>query len=127
MKFGLSSLVASAIFAQLALAGLTPVASRATCTLNASGGDDGPAFVSAVLNTSCSTVEIPSGTTLNISSPLDMTGAQDTQIVSLISDFFVYDSTVLSRTQLLQGTVKFNPDVEFWIAVSCIALLFPRR
>ncbi|KAH8115175.1 hypothetical protein DFH11DRAFT_88698 [Phellopilus nigrolimitatus] len=70
---------------------------RALCTLEASGGDDAPSFVSAVLDPSCSTVEIPAGATLNISTKMDMTGTQDKHI-------------------LLEGTVKFNPDIDYWVA-----------
>ncbi|KAH8827874.1 glycoside hydrolase family 28 protein [Flagelloscypha sp. PMI_526] len=64
------------------------------CTLSASGGDDGPAFVNAAK--SCSKVTIPVGTTLNISTLMTMTGLKNTYID-------------------LQGTVKFNPDVDYWI------------
>ena len=53
-----------------------------SCQLIASGADDAPSFVSAVLNGDCQTVVIPAETTLNISTKLDMTGARDTHIVS---------------------------------------------
>lgn len=51
----------------------------AQCTLTASGGDDSPAFLTAVQT--CSTVDIPSTTTLNISTRLNMTDLSDTTIV----------------------------------------------
>ncbi|KAL5483251.1 hypothetical protein ACEPAI_8481 [Sanghuangporus weigelae] len=70
---------------------------HASCTLTASEGDDAPIFVSAVLNPACPTVHIPSGTTLNISTKMDMTGARDKHI-------------------LLEGTVKFNPGIDYWVA-----------
>ncbi|KIY69001.1 glycoside hydrolase family 28 protein [Cylindrobasidium torrendii FP15055 ss-10] len=63
------------------------------CTLSASGGDDAPAFLEATA--ACATVTIPAGTTLNISSPLGMTGLNGVTIN-------------------LQGTVKFNDDVAYW-------------
>ncbi|PAV24275.1 glycoside hydrolase family 28 [Pyrrhoderma noxium] len=68
-----------------------------SCQLIASGADDAPSFVSAVLNGNCQTVVIPAETTLNISTKLDMTGARDTHIV-------------------LEGTIKFNPDIDYWVA-----------
>jgi hypothetical protein len=56
---------------------------RATdCTLAAAGAgkDDAPAFVAAVK--ACSTVTIPTGVALNISSKIDLTGQSNKHIVS---------------------------------------------
>jgi len=65
----------------------------ASCTMAASGGDDGPAFLSAVQQ--CSTVTIPSGVTLNISTRLAMTGLSNKAIS-------------------LKGTISFNPNIPYW-------------
>lgn len=54
-----------------------------SCTLAASGGDDAPAFLSAVQ--SCATTTIPEGTIISIGSPLNMSGLQDKHIVSSIT------------------------------------------
>ncbi|KAJ7644451.1 pectin lyase fold/virulence factor [Roridomyces roridus] len=90
------------VFPSLLLA-LTVSASQAThsphasCTLTAagSGKDDSPAFISAMQ--SCSTVVVPTGTTLNISTRLNTTG--------------------LSNKHLsLQGTMRFNPNIPYWSA-----------
>lgn len=54
-------------------------AQEASCTLTASGGDDGPLFLNAVKT--CTTVTIPKNTTLNIASALNMTGVVDKHIV----------------------------------------------
>jgi galacturan 1,4-alpha-galacturonidase len=51
-----------------------------TCTLTSSGGDDGPAFAAAILSDQCSTVNVPSGTTLSIASPLNTTAAYNKNI-----------------------------------------------
>lgn len=59
-----------------------------TCTLRASGGDDGPAFIEAAQ--ACDTIIIPKDTTLSIASPLNMTGIVDTHIVCLTVFFDVY-------------------------------------
>ncbi|KAF5392805.1 hypothetical protein D9757_000921 [Collybiopsis confluens] len=67
--------------------------SDASCTLTASGGDDAPQFLAAT--TSCSTVTIPAGTTLNIETRLNMTGRSNLNIN-------------------LQGTIRFNPDIPYW-------------
>ncbi|TDL18020.1 glycoside hydrolase family 28 protein [Rickenella mellea] len=64
-----------------------------SCTLRRSGEDDGPAFLSAVK--ACSHVTIPKDTILNISSPLNMTNVKNKHID-------------------LRGTIKFNPDIDFW-------------
>ncbi|KAI0352041.1 glycoside hydrolase family 28 protein [Trametes cingulata] len=66
-----------------------------TCTLTASGSDDAPAFLKAAADSSCTTVTIPSGTTLSIQSKMNMTGLANKHIN-------------------VQGTVKFNPDVDYW-------------
>ncbi|KAI9064784.1 glycoside hydrolase family 28 protein [Trametes sanguinea] len=73
---------------------LTPSASG-TCTLTASGSDDAPAFLKAAADSSCSTVTIPSGTTLSIQSKMNMTGT-------------------LNKHINVQGTIKFNPDIDYW-------------
>lgn len=53
----------------------------ASCTLTASpSGDDAPQFLAAV--SSCATVVIPKGTTLNIATRLNMTSLSGTHIVS---------------------------------------------
>lgn len=73
------------------------LAAQAPCTLSASGGDDAPTFVSAVLDPACPEIVIPADTTLNISTKMDMTGAQNKHVI-------------------LEGTVKFNPDIDYWVA-----------
>jgi galacturan 1,4-alpha-galacturonidase len=68
---------------------------RASCTLAAlgSGKDDSPQFLTAMQ--ACSTVVIPTGTTLNISTRLNTTG--------------------LSNKHLsLEGTMRFNPNIPYW-------------
>jgi len=50
-----------------------------SCTVTASGGDDGPAFVDAVQR--CGTVTIPAETTLSIATKMDMTGLINKNIV----------------------------------------------
>jgi len=50
-----------------------------SCTLTASGGDDGPAFVDAVQR--CGTVIIPPETILSIATRMNMTGLNDKNIV----------------------------------------------
>ncbi|KAI0043763.1 glycoside hydrolase family 28 protein [Auriscalpium vulgare] len=64
-----------------------------SCTLRASGGDDGPALKAAAQR--CSTVLIPNGVILSIGTALDMTGLRNTHIN-------------------VQGTVKFTDDVPYW-------------
>ncbi|KAG6861698.1 hypothetical protein C0995_013267 [Termitomyces sp. Mi166 len=66
---------------------------QASCTLTASGGDDSPQFLEAVV--SCSTVIIPKDATLNIATRLNMTGLRD-------------------KTIDLQGTLRFAPDIPYW-------------
>ncbi|KAJ7037716.1 glycoside hydrolase family 28 protein [Mycena alexandri] len=66
-----------------------------SCTLKAlgSGKDDSPQLLTAMQT--CSTVVVPVGTTLNISTRLNMTG--------------------LSNKHLsLQGTMRFNPNIPYW-------------
>ncbi|KAJ7118780.1 pectin lyase fold/virulence factor [Mycena epipterygia] len=67
----------------------------ASCTLVAKGhgADDSPHFLNAVQQ--CSKVVIPSFTTLNISTRLNMTGLHNKHIE-------------------LQGTLRFNPDIPYW-------------
>jgi galacturan 1,4-alpha-galacturonidase len=60
-------LFALSLLGNAALASPTPSAS---CTMAASGKDDAPAFLSAMQ--ACSTVTVPKGVTLNISSKMDM-------------------------------------------------------
>ncbi|KDQ56478.1 glycoside hydrolase family 28 protein [Jaapia argillacea MUCL 33604] len=81
----------ASLLGALALGAVGAVAS--SCTLSASGGDDGPAFVAAVQ--SCDTVIIPQSTTLNVSTPMNMTGLSNKHIS-------------------LQGTVMFPPDIPYW-------------
>ncbi|EIN06930.1 hypothetical protein PUNSTDRAFT_105379 [Punctularia strigosozonata HHB-11173 SS5] len=80
-----------------ALGGRSPslVARASSCTLAAagSGKDDAPAFLAAVK--SCDTTIVPKGVTLNISSPLDMTGINNKHIN-------------------IQGKISFNPDLGYW-------------
>ncbi len=57
---------------------------------------------------------IPTGTTLNISSPLGMTGLDGVTIVCSFPNSGWMNNTVV---QDLQGTVKFNDDVEYWSEV----------
>ncbi|KAJ7904790.1 glycoside hydrolase family 28 protein [Mycena leptocephala] len=80
----------------LALSGLHAALAQ-SCTLAAlgSGKDDSPQFLTAMQ--ACSTVVVPAGTTLNISTRLNMTG--------------------LSNKHLsLSGTLRFNPNLSYWTA-----------
>ncbi|KAF9078343.1 pectin lyase fold/virulence factor [Rhodocollybia butyracea] len=72
---------------------VTSVNGRNICRLTASGGDDAPQFLAAAA--SCGTVTIPEGTTLNISTRLNMTAMSNFKID-------------------LQGTIFFNPDIPYW-------------
>ncbi|OAX40216.1 glycoside hydrolase family 28 protein [Rhizopogon vinicolor AM-OR11-026] len=74
--------------------GSPPNADSASCTVTASGGDDGPAFVNAVQG--CDTVTIPSETTLSIATRMNMTGLNNKNIE-------------------LMGTVKFTNNMTYWI------------
>lgn len=56
--------------------------SEEACTLTASGGDDGPAFITAAQT--CDTVVIPVNTTLSIASPMNMTDVLNTHIVRFL-------------------------------------------
>ncbi|KAF9078463.1 pectin lyase fold/virulence factor [Rhodocollybia butyracea] len=88
-RFSLSKFVSLlACFATVA-----NVSGRDTCRLTASGGDDAPQFLAAAAN--CGTVTIPEGTTLNISTRLNMTGMSNLKID-------------------LEGTIFFNPDIPYW-------------
>ncbi|KAI0785798.1 glycoside hydrolase family 28 protein [Abortiporus biennis] len=92
----LLSLPLPSIFISLATAVVgSPLEQRASCTLTASGSDDASAFLSAAVDPSCPTITIPSSTTLNISSPLNMTGLKNKHID-------------------LQGTIRFNPNLPYW-------------
>jgi len=64
-----------------------------SCTMAASGGDDTPALVAAIA--ACPTTTIPVGTTLNISTRLDMSNIQNKAIV-------------------LNGVIRFNPNIKYW-------------
>jgi galacturan 1,4-alpha-galacturonidase len=78
---------------------LAPAAT--TCTLAASGGDDGPSFVNAI-NT-CDTIVVPQTTTLNIASRMNTTGVANKHISIL-------------------GTVKFAANLPYWTGVSLTVL-----
>ncbi|KAI0087084.1 glycoside hydrolase family 28 protein [Irpex rosettiformis] len=67
----------------------------ASCTVTASGSDDGPALLAAMANSACPTVVVPTSTTLNIETRLNMTGVQDKNLV-------------------VQGTVKFAANLPYW-------------
>ncbi|KAF8911408.1 glycoside hydrolase family 28 protein [Mucidula mucida] len=73
---------------------LTASTAWAQCILEASGADDASQLIAAAQ--SCSIVNIPSDTTLNISTRLDMTGLSDVTIN-------------------LEGTIRFNPDIPYWV------------
>lgn len=90
----LHNLAASlALLASSAAAGTLASRASSTCTLSASGGDDAPAFLAAAKDTSCPTVAIPQGTTLNIASRMNMTGIQNKHIVSTApSDVDVHEN-----------------------------------
>ncbi|TDL16537.1 glycoside hydrolase family 28 protein [Rickenella mellea] len=66
-----------------------------SCTVIAAGAglDNGPSLLSAVQ--ACPTTIIPVGTTLNISTRLNMTGLSNKEIK-------------------LQGTIRFNPNIPYW-------------
>ncbi|KAF7365548.1 putative exopolygalacturonase X [Mycena venus] len=96
MRLTLLSLL-FAVSAALASAPSRTVVERASCTLAplGSGKDDSPQFLTAMQ--ACSTVVIPTTSTLNISTRLNMTG--------------------LSNKHLnLQGTLRFNPNIPYWTA-----------
>ncbi|TDL23425.1 glycoside hydrolase family 28 protein [Rickenella mellea] len=71
------------------------VSAAVSCTVTAAGAgkDDAPALLAAVQ--ACPTTIIPTGTTLNISTRLDMTGLSNKEIK-------------------LQGTIRFNPNIPYW-------------
>ncbi|CDO72584.1 hypothetical protein BN946_scf184985.g3 [Trametes cinnabarina] len=73
----------------------TSPSASGTCTLSSSGSDDAPALLKAAADSACSTVTIPTSTTLSIQSKLNMTGT-------------------LNKHINLQGTIKFNPDIDYW-------------
>ncbi|KAJ3575269.1 hypothetical protein NP233_g1209 [Leucocoprinus birnbaumii] len=75
------------------LSAINTVTAQAGCTLRASGGDDAPALLKAVK--SCATTTIPTGTTLNIATRMNMTGLTNKRIQ-------------------LEGTLRFNPDLPYW-------------
>jgi hypothetical protein len=64
-----------------------------TCTLEASGGDDGPPFAAAILSDQCSTINIPVGTTLSIASPVNTTATYN-KLISLMGTLSFTDDTV---------------------------------
>ncbi|KIJ65995.1 glycoside hydrolase family 28 protein [Hydnomerulius pinastri MD-312] len=76
------------------LLGFANAETDATCTLAASGGDDGPSFVEAVQR--CSVVRVPPETTLSIATGMNMSG--------------LYDKSIE-----LEGTVKFTDNMTYWI------------
>jgi hypothetical protein len=67
----------------LALSGLHAALAQ-SCTLAAlgSGKDDSPQFLTAMQ--ACSTVVVPAGTTLNISTRLNMTGLSNKHLVGVL-------------------------------------------
>ncbi|KAF7357457.1 Protein kinase domain-containing protein [Mycena sanguinolenta] len=77
------------------LAFATAPSARASCTLKplGQGKDDSPQFIAAMQ--ACSTVVIPEGSTLNISTRLNTTG-------------------LTNRHLSLQGTMRFNPNIPYW-------------
>ena len=86
VRAGISLLGALFSFSVLCLGATTP-GKRSNggqpCTVTAlgHGKDDAPRFASIVKTPFCQTIEIPEHTTLNISTKMDMTGAQDKHIV----------------------------------------------
>jgi galacturan 1,4-alpha-galacturonidase len=96
-----------------------------SCTVTASGGDDGPAFIDAVQR--CDTVKIPFETTLSIATKMDMTGLNNKNIVCNVLK--AYDALNIYGLQELMGTVKFTSDMTYWINVcvgTCYASLTNR-
>jgi len=87
-------------------------ARSASCTVTASGGDDGPAFIDAFQR--CDTVKIPSETTLSIATKMDMTGLNNKNIVCNMLK--TYDALNIGLQELM-GTVKFTSDMTYWINV----------
>ncbi|KAI9320295.1 pectin lyase fold/virulence factor [Zopfochytrium polystomum] len=79
----------------LALAATFSAATDAatTCTLSASGGDDGPALAAALKG--CATVTVPSGVTLAIKTALNTTGLANVHLS-------------------LQGTIQFSGNYTYW-------------
>lgn len=104
LVFLLSLLTAQIVFAQDG------------CILSASGEDDAASFLTAAQ--SCATVTVPAGTTLNISTRLEMTCLQDTTIVSC-APFYVFIIRILTRISLkvVEGTIKFFADIDYWSEV----------
>ena len=91
--------------------------SESSCTVSATGGDDGPSFLNAVKT--CSTTIIPSGTTLSIGSNLNMTGLSNKHIVCTRTfrlTVAVFDQ--IRHPQSLKGTIKFTDDIPYWTGVS---------
>ncbi|KAH9940716.1 glycoside hydrolase family 28 protein [Epithele typhae] len=75
----------SALFS---LCALSATAHGASCSLTASGGDDAPAFLSAMAGSACPEVTVPSGTTLSIHTS--------------------------NKHLSLQGTIKFKDNLDYW-------------
>jgi galacturan 1,4-alpha-galacturonidase len=107
------------------------------CTLRASGGDDGPAFVKAVK--ACPITTIPKGVTLNVASKLNMTGLSDRIIVGFLFCILLsltlkwwnrtyrgqYASIPMSRSgQLLGYLLPLTPDKEVNIVMWQNAFFF---
>ena len=87
------------------------------CTLQASGGDDAPAFLDAVADASCPTVTIPAGTTLSIRSNMNMTGTTNKHIVGIflcLPSLYWLNARRPCCLQSLEGTIQFNPDLDYW-------------
>lgn len=69
---------------------LTQSSAATTCTVSplGTGKDDAPGFLAMVKSSACSTIEIPTGKTLNISSAMDLTGLQNKHIVRNLSAYY---------------------------------------
>lgn len=111
--------VVLSIFASLVLAAPELGLFSRTCTVKAEGEgkDDAPKLVSAILDPTCATVEIPKGTTLNISTKMDTTRAKNKHIVCEVLLSPNMHGGLLRHPQLLEGTIKFNDNLDYWLSV----------
>lgn len=81
--------------------------------LTATGGDDAPKFLRAVI--ACATGIIPKTTTLDITTRFNMTGlAINTSLATLRCPFIVADIFI----QNLAETIGFSPDILYWTGVT---------
>ncbi|KAL8283599.1 hypothetical protein RQP46_005394 [Phenoliferia psychrophenolica] len=95
LSFKTLFLLALAITPQASASWLNIAELTGTCTLAASGKDDGPAFALALSSSKCKSVIVPKHVTLSIRSPLNTTRTYNKHI-------------------RLEGTLSFLADVLYW-------------